>query len=134
MEQMNKEIKSLTLMKDSELDTLETRLETYMQAEHEVALQLHEQKIKCSGEFDQFTLYKLTESDAEMEKNEMAAEIRNLKDALAEKQVSDVVMIDTELDQLLKSVEKSQVYIGYPHIGPVHFITIKIASFQVYSK
>ena len=38
-------------MKDSELDTLETRLETYMQAEQEVALQLHEQKIKCSGEF-----------------------------------------------------------------------------------
>ena len=56
---MNKEIKSLTLMKDSELDTLETRLETYMQAEHEVALQLHEQKIKCSGEFDQFTLYRI---------------------------------------------------------------------------
>ena len=76
----------------------------------------------------------LTESDAEMEKNEMAAEIRNLKDALAEKQVSDVVMIDTELDQLLKNVEKSQVYIGYPHIGPVRFIAVKIASFQIYSK
>ena len=52
----------------------------------------------------------------------MAAEIRNLKDALAEKQVSDVTMLDTELDQLLKNVEKSQVYIGYPHIGPVHFL------------
>ena len=55
----------------------------------------------------------------------MTAEIQNLKNALAEKQVSDVAMIDIELDQLLKSVEKSQVYIGYPHIGMVHILLLE---------
>ena len=58
----------------------------------------------------------------------MTAEIQNLKNALAEKQVSDVAMIDIELDQLLKSVEKSQVYIGYPHIGTVHILLLENSS------
>ena len=54
-----------------------------------------------------------------MAKRELQSEIKALKDALNERQVATVTTIESDLAHLLKSVEKNQVYIGYPNFGTV---------------
>jgi len=84
-----------------ELDNLETRLETFIEAEQEVNHQLQQQEMKFH--------------DSETEKRELQQQVKVLKEALNERQVATVTTIEGDLAQLLKSVEKNQVYIGYPN-------------------
>ena len=57
--------------------------------------------------------------DSETEKRELQQQVKVLKEALNERQVATVTTIEGDLAQLLKSVEKNQVYIGYPNFGMV---------------
>lgn len=52
-----------------------------------------------------------------MENKKLHDEVESFQKALSEKQVKTVTMIDDDLVQLLRDVEKNQVYIGYPGFG-----------------
>ena len=93
-----------------------------MDAECDVAEQLRQQEIKCHGKFLSAPEDSNFELDSLLENKRLHDEVESFQKALSEKQVKTVSMIDNDLVQLLRNVEKNQVYIGYPGFGALFLL------------